>query len=1178
MFRKIVTMITAISLVLNVTGSAFATWGDLKLIRVYYERTTGTVELATNLGNIEDIAQNQSGTTAGSFGTVVNPANLYAAYWAVDRSTTTPRLWVSGSPFTAPVAVGTQGFTSTKSGAKSVLDNYNIFGAGVDTLTMSQTYVNSYRLKLSSSQGSLGNGIDIATRPYTEAKLGPLLDGTVTSVSQPLYYFSNPNTAKSKGVPVATITTNADGSTVISPPKKLQTITVGTIPEIAVGSTGTISATSDSGLDVTLTSKTTDICTVSGATVTGVSDGVCTIAANQAGNGEFYPAGEVTNSFALASPVNGACGSSNGQISDAAPTENLCSAGTAGAVSGTGPWTWTCAGSNGGTTASCSSSNVPKTGQTMAFTPPAAKTYGDAPINLSGFATGGASGNPVTFEIIGTGPGHLSGENNATLTITGAGTITIKASQAGNTTYDAAPDVQKDIVVSPRGLTITADAKTKVYGASDPILTYTAGGLISGDTVTGTLSRAAGENVGDYAISQGTLAASANYSITYSGTNLSITPAPLTVIAGNASRPYGAANPVDPGFTAPDLAGTDTITGVTYTYAATATPTAIVGSTHAITPSAARFGSGSASNYAITYVDGLLTVTGSTAQSISFSPPSAATYGDAPIVLSATASSGLPVTLTLVSGPAKLNGAELTITGARTITVKASQAGDATYAAAPDVVRTITVSPRDLAITAKDASRAYGEGNPANPGFTAPGLVGADSIGSVTYNYAATATATAIAGTTHLITPSAALFATGSAGNYTITYISGTLTIEKASQTISFSPPSTAAYGSTPISLSGTGGRSGNPVTFSVVSGPATLSGNQLTLAGAGTVTVKASQAGNSNYAAAPDVEKDIAVSPKALTITAKNATRAYGDPNPADPGFTATGLVGTDTITGVAYVYAATATSTAGVGSTHSITPDAARIGTGKESSYAITYKPGTLTIGKSGQTIGPITFSGETLAVKGSVTASATATSGLPVTFTSKTPDVCASVNGSTVFTGLKAGTCTISASQAGDANYAAATTVTQDIATLFPQITFAVTATVDAERNNGSIVPVPPAPRVNPGDKASFTLIPNRGYQVGTISSTCARGFFDGSTYTTGAINADCAISAAFVAQQTKGDMDGNAKIDVADALLALRIAIGALSATPEQISAAPVGSSLGKIDIRDAVAILQMIVGL
>jgi hypothetical protein len=53
-------------------------------------------------------------------------------------------------------------------------------------------------------------------------------------------------------------------------------------------------------------------------------------------------------------PVNGACGSATTGLGTAtAPTNNLCNSGTPSSVSGNGPWNWTCAGSNGGTTASC---------------------------------------------------------------------------------------------------------------------------------------------------------------------------------------------------------------------------------------------------------------------------------------------------------------------------------------------------------------------------------------------------------------------------------------------------------------------------------------------------------------------------------------------------------------------------------------------------------------------------------------------------------------------------------------------------------------------------------------------------------------------------------------------------------------------------------------------------------
>ena len=79
--------------------------------------------------------------------------------------------------------------------------------------------------------------------------------------------------------------------------------------------------------------------------------------------------------------------------------------------------------------------------------------------------------------------------------------------------------------IKPRSITVTADAKTKVLGAPDPALTYqiTSGSLVIGDTFTGSLTRTAGENVGSYAILQGTLALSSNYYLTYIGANLTIT-------------------------------------------------------------------------------------------------------------------------------------------------------------------------------------------------------------------------------------------------------------------------------------------------------------------------------------------------------------------------------------------------------------------------------------------------------------------------------------------------------------------------------------------------------------------------------------------------------------------------------------------------------------------------------
>ncbi len=95
-------------------------------------------------------------------------------------------------------------------------------------------------------------------------------------------------------------------------------------------------------------------------------------------------------------------------------------------------------------------------------------------------------------------------------------------------------------------MAVTADAKTKIYGDADPALTYTFGTLYNGDTsavFTGSLARAAGQNVGSYAINQGTLTAGSNYTIVYAGADLTITPRSLTVTADAKTKIYGDADP-----------------------------------------------------------------------------------------------------------------------------------------------------------------------------------------------------------------------------------------------------------------------------------------------------------------------------------------------------------------------------------------------------------------------------------------------------------------------------------------------------------------------------------------------------------------------------------------------------------------------------------------------------------
>ena len=302
--------------------------------------------------------------------------------------------------------------------------------------------------------------------------------------------------------------------------------------------------------------------------------------------------------------------------------------------------------------------------------------------------------------------------------------------------------------------------------------------------------------------------------------------------------------------------------------------------------------------------------------------------------------------ITLVSGPATLSGSTLTITGAGSIAVKATQAGNETYAAAPDMLKTIQVAAKALTITAANASRVYAAANPAAPGFTAPALVGSDTIATVTSSYAATATSTAAIGSTHAITPGAALFSSGSAANYIITYSAGTLTVAgKGDQIISFAAaPKVVVNGTGTVSA--TFGASVNAVVFT--SSPATVCTNDgatITGVSAGACTVTANQAGDTNYNAAPPVILIVTVSaispgvPTGVTATAGNAEASVSFTAPAFTGgsaitgYTVTsspgGLIGTGLSSPIivkgltnykAYTFTVTAKNVAGTGAASAV------------------------------------------------------------------------------------------------------------------------------------------------------------------------------------------------------------------------------------------------------------------
>ncbi|UAM98360.1 T9SS type A sorting domain-containing protein [Polaribacter litorisediminis] len=116
------------------------------------------------------------------------------------------------------------------------------------------------------------------------------------------------------------------------------------------------------------------------------------------------------------------------------------------------------------------------------------------------------------------------------------------SSTLSNNNYDIT-FVSNNFSIVQKEITITADVKSKIYGAADPELTYTitTGSLENGDVFTGNLTRVAGEDVGDYIISS-TLSNN-NYDITFVSNNLSIVQKEITITADVKSKIYGATDP-----------------------------------------------------------------------------------------------------------------------------------------------------------------------------------------------------------------------------------------------------------------------------------------------------------------------------------------------------------------------------------------------------------------------------------------------------------------------------------------------------------------------------------------------------------------------------------------------------------------------------------------------------------
>jgi hypothetical protein len=316
-----------------------------------------------------------------------------------------------------------------------------------------------------------------------------------------------------------------------------------------------------------------------------------------------------------------------------------------------------------------------------------------------------------------------------------------------------------------------------------------------------------------------------NYTISYAGGTLTVSPAALTVTANNRSKTYGqSAAFAGTEFSASGLVNSDVVTSVILTSYGTAATATVVGSPYAIVPSAA-VGTDLA-NYTITYADGLL-----------------------------------------------------------------------------------TVAPASLTVTANNRTKAYGQTVTfAGTEFTAAGLVNNDTVTSATLTSSGAIATAPVAGSPYAILPSAAV-GTG-LGNYTITYVNGTLTVGQGTPNVAWANPPSIFYGA---ALTSTELNAAASVPGSFAYNP--TNGTVLNT-GSTTLSVIFTPTDTTDYASVTDTVT-LVVQPASLTVTAASFSRPFGTANPVLTG-TITGLTNGDNITAT---YSCSATSTSPIG-TYPIAP----------------------------------------------------------------------------------------------------------------------------------------------------------------------------------------------------------------------------------------------------------------
>src|SRR5262249_10047200 len=235
----------------------------------------------------------------------------------------------------------------------------------------------------------------------------------------------------------------------------------------------------------------------------------------------------------------------------------------------------------------------------------------------------------------------------------------------------------------------------------------------------------------------------------------------------------------------------------------------------------------------------------------------------------ATASSGLPVSFA-ASGNCTVSGSTVHITGAGSCTVTASQAGNAIFNAAGDVPQAFAIAKAGQTITFPAIADQAANAPDFDPGATASS--------GLPVSYSASGQCTIVAGKVHITGGGSCTVTASQAGNANVgpaADVSRTFSIARLAQSITF--PVIADKSTTDADFDpGATATSGLPVSYAT-SGQCSIVSGKVHLAGAGSCTVTAAQAGDATFAAAANVSRSFAIkAPQTITFPTI-ADRAFG-------------------------------------------------------------------------------------------------------------------------------------------------------------------------------------------------------------------------------------------------------------------------------------------------------------